>query len=506
MMSTMSHDATDAPVVTDRMVLGLALIVTLLHAAIGARYDLFRDELYFIVCGQHPAFGYADQPPLVPLIAAAFYKLGLGAFGVRLPVAAASGGMAVLALRFSQMLGANRLGVFLATLAVCIAPMLLGLSAALSTTSFDPLAWTLVAYCLVRAIRQGEDRFLIVAGLVAGIDLQAKYAVPFWAAGLTVGLLLTPQRRVLIRPALWLGLVLAGAIALPSFLWQMAHGFPFLELMDAAKDKNVDTPLGAFLLNQVFVMNPLLAPVWIAGLLGPFLVARLKDLRFLPIACVVVFLLTRLGHGKDYYLAAFYPTLFVLGGYTIAQWAHRKVVMIGAGMAAMVSLLLSPIALPVLPPPLLVAYITRLGIAPQQQERSFRGTVLPQLFADQLGWHDFSAQVMAAWHRIPEDQRRQTGIKVDNYGEAASLDLYAGPLGLPPVLSGHNQYFLWGLRGQNPTNLIVVQNHVERLRPYCRDTQVLGETFSPYAMASENGKVIAWCRGCAGRSSKCGPR
>jgi hypothetical protein len=63
------------------------------------------------------------------------------------------------------------------------------------------------------------------------------------------------------------------------------------------------------------------------------------------------------------------------------------------------------------------------------------------------------------------------------------------------VLSTHNQYFLWGLRGQNAKDLIVVQNHVERLRPYCRDTQVLGETFSPYAMASENGKVIAWCRG-----------
>ncbi|WP_343611001.1 glycosyltransferase family 39 protein [Novosphingobium sp.] len=495
----MKHEATEAPIVTARIALSLVVIVTLFHAAMGARYDLFRDELYFIVCGQHPAFGYADQPPLVPLIAAAFYKLGLGAFGVRLPVAFAAGGMALLALRFSQTLGASRLGIVLATLAICIAPMLLGLSAVLSTTSFDPLAWTAIAWCLVCAIRQGKDRFLIAAGLVAGFDLQVKYAVPFWAAGLTIGLLATPQRRVLLRPALWLGLVLAGMIAAPSFLWQMAHGLPFLELMHAAKEKNADTPLGSFLLNQIFVMNPLLAPVWIAGLLGPFLMPKFKDLRFLPIACMVVFILTRLGHGKDYYLAACYPTLFVLGGCTIAHWVQtpkqHSVAVIGAGMAAVVSLLLSPIALPVLPPPLLVAYVTRLGIAPQQQERSFRGTVLPQVFADQLGWHDFSVQVMAAWHRIPASQRGQTGIKVDNYGEAASLDLYAGPQGLPPVLSGHNQYFLWGLRGQNPIDLLVVQNHVERLRPYCRDTQILGETYSPYAMASENGKVIALCRG-----------
>jgi len=305
--------------VRDRAVITTAIIVMLLHAAMGARYDLFRDELYFIVCGQHPAFGYADQPPLVPLIAASFYKLGLGAFGVRLPVAVSAGAMVVLAALFSRMLDASRLAIVFAVIAVCIAPMLLGLGAVLSTTSFDPLAWTMIAYCLVRAMRHGEDRYLIVAGLVAGVDLEVKYAVPFWAAGLAMGLLATPQRRVLLRPALWLGLGLAVLIALPSFLWQGMHGLPFLELMTAASDKNVDTPLGSFLLNQIFVMNPVLAPIWFLGLVGPFLVAKLKDLRFLPIACIVVLVLTRLGHGKDYYLAACYPTLFVLGAVTIGE-------------------------------------------------------------------------------------------------------------------------------------------------------------------------------------------
>ena len=125
-------------------------------------------------------------------------------------------------------------------------------------------------------------------------------------------------------------------------------------------------------------------------------------------------------------------------------------------------------------------------------ERSFKGTLLPQLFADQLGWRDFTRQVEAAWRRIPAGDRAATSIKVDNYGEAAALDLYGSDL--PPALSGHNQYFLWGLRGQNPRDVLVVQDDLAALEPYCRQVVLLGTTRSPYAMAYENGKVIALCR------------
>jgi hypothetical protein len=117
------------------------------------------------------------------------------------------------------------------------------------------------------------------------------------------------------------------------------------------------------------------------------------------------------------------------------------------------------------------------------------------VFADQLGWRDFSAQVRNAWSRIPASERARTSIKVDNYGEAAALDVYDVGAGLPPSLSGHNQYFLWGLRGQYPVNLLVVQDHPEKLAPYCRETTVLATTSSPDAMNYENGKAIAYCRG-----------
>jgi hypothetical protein len=51
-------------------VLAIAGATLVAHLAVSWRNGFFRDELYFIDCGRYPAFGYIDQPPVVPLVAA----------------------------------------------------------------------------------------------------------------------------------------------------------------------------------------------------------------------------------------------------------------------------------------------------------------------------------------------------------------------------------------------------------------------------------------------------
>src|SRR5437763_6219700 len=46
----------------------VAGVVVLVHLVCINQYGWFLDELYFIACSKHPAWGYVDQPPLIALL------------------------------------------------------------------------------------------------------------------------------------------------------------------------------------------------------------------------------------------------------------------------------------------------------------------------------------------------------------------------------------------------------------------------------------------------------
>jgi hypothetical protein len=480
----------------DRVAWILGACTALLHLAVANRYDLFRDELYFIVCGRHPAFGYVDQPPLVPFLAAAGFALGEQTWVVRLPAVFAAVALVVAVVRFVRLLGGGDGAAWIAGVAAAFAPMLEGLTATLNTTTFEPLAWTLVGYGIARAVVRDDRRALVWVGVAAGVAMEAKYAIPLWLLALAVGLLCTPQRRIFTFRETWLGVGLAVAIALPSVAWQALHGFPFVELVRNAGRKDLVVGPLAYVVNQILVMSPLFAPIWIAGLVAPFASPRLRALRWLAIAFVVAAVATIAGHGKDYYLAAAYPSLFALGGVALAAIVRGVPLRVGyVALATVGTLVLAPMALPILDPPVLVGYEHALHLAPPKQEHGDDADVLPPTFADMLGWHAFVAEIAAATARLTPAERAASVVLVDNYGEAAAIDVYGPVLGVPPARSGHNQYYLWGLGARDPRDLVRVRFHPDRLRPFCANMRVVGETSAPYARDFENGRAIAICRG-----------
>jgi len=483
---------------SERVSRALAAAAFLLHAAVAGRYDFFRDELYFIVCGRHPSWGYADQPPLIPLLAAATQAFGESLVLLRLVPALAGAALVLVTCAFARRAGAGPYGVGLAGTTAAIAPMYLGLATTLSTGAFEPLAWTLAAFMVARAVLDGEPRGWTFAGLVSGAALQAKYAIPLYLLCLGAALVVTGHGRALLRRQLAIAILVAAVLAAPSLIWQLAHGLPFRDLMRAgAAGKNVVLAPLAFIANQIVVMNPFFAPLWLAGAVAPWVDRRFAPWRFLSVAFVLTFVLMIAMHAKDYYLAPAYAGMFAVGGAAVEQWVRSRAIRVVSLAAAVVtSAIAAPLAMPILDPPVLADYIRLLGANPTPTETRPQSE-LPQEFADMIGWRTYALQVAWAFQQLPPADRGRVALLTGNYGEAAALDFYGPALGLPEAISGHNQYGFWGPRGHDGSVVLRINGDEKVWRPRCATLEVVHHFGAKYAMPYENNAPILLCRGMA---------
>src|SRR4051794_5040486 len=182
-------------------------------------------------------------------------------------------------------------------------------SVLLTTDTLQPLLWTALTLALMRALR-GQTTWWWGVGALVGMTFQTKYMVLFQVAALGLGILATPQRRVLATGGPWRAILLALAIAAPNLAWQAVHGFPFLELGVAiATSKNVALPPLAFLGQQALLLNPVIAPIWAAGLVALLLRPAFAHWRWIALGWIILMALLIVAHGKPYYAAACYPIL-----------------------------------------------------------------------------------------------------------------------------------------------------------------------------------------------------
>lgn len=501
-----AHGGTSAsPEPSRGAVLAIAGATLVAHLAVSWRHGFFRDELYFIDCGRHPAFGYVDQPPLVPLVAATTQWFGHSLVALRAVAGLAHAGTVVVCAALAGLAAGEarlpgRFARTMAAVAVAVSPMFLGLTTTLNTTTLEPLAWTSLAYGVARAIVRAEPRWLVMAGAVAGVALEAKYAVPLFLVPLIAGVALGPARRILVSRHMLLGAALCIGIAVPSAIWQLAHGLPFLALLRAASHgKNAVVPPLSFLANQLQVMNPVLAPMWIGGIAWGLIGRDPARLRPLAIAFVAVLLATMLLHGKDYYAAPAYGVAFALGAAAIERfvpWALARAIYLALAVA--VGLIAAPYSMPILDPPALAAYMERLGARPQAQESNQEEATIPQSQADMLGWPELEARVAEVWRSLPPGEQTRAAIVTSNYGEAAAINFFGADDGLPRARSGHNQYGLWGPGERDSSVVIRVGGDLARYRPLCAEATAAATFGVPHAMPDERDRPILLCRGLRG--------
>jgi hypothetical protein len=481
------------------IVLAIALGKLVLHWVFNNRYGYFRDEFDYLACGDHLAWGYVDQPPLLPfLVRVSRLVLGESLRSIRFLPALATSAVVVLAALMTREFGGRSFALIVTAVAVLIAPIYLSGGSLLTTNCLEPLLWMGCAYFAILAIKR-DPKYWLWFGVVAGLGLQEKYSIGVFGFALVAGLLLTKQRKAILNRWFWIGGGAAFLIFLPNLIWNIRNHWPFLELMHNIRAAGRDVSLSAFqyLAQQILLAHPLTAPIWISGVLAFLFFPHLRKYRFLGWSYLIAFTAFVVLKGKNYYLGPIYPMLFAGGAVMVEIAVERSrqvwlkpliiILLLGGGAA------LAPLVVPVFSVDHFVAYMNKLPFKVPRSEHSHESALLPQHYADQFGWEEMAAMTAQAWARIPIEERGDCGIFAQDYGQAGAIDFFGPRYGLPRALSGHQTYFLWGSRNYSGNCLIVLDDKQEILEKLFEQVEYVGSSDNPYAL--ERHIPVFICRG-----------
>jgi hypothetical protein len=486
----------------EALVLALAGAKLIFHLLTANRYGIFRDELYYLACGEHLDWGYVDQPPLIALVAwIARHLFGDWLIGLRFFPALAGAATVWLTGKLAREMGGGVFAQVLAALAVICVPIYLVVHHWLTMNAFEPLVWVACVWCIIRAINLNDARYWIWFGLFVGLAMQTKYTIAFFVVAVVFALAVTRERRFLMTKQFWMGAAIAFLIFLPNLIWLIRHDFPFLELMHNIRQTHRDVVRGpiAFVLDQAQILNPILFPLWLGGLTWLFLGRDGQRFRVLGVIYIVL-LATFIGlHGKNYYLASIYPALFAAGAVGLERitTARRRWVRAVCVLLLVASIiLLAPTVSPILSPEGAIAYQRKLGFEPPKAENQPTGP-LPQYFADEFGWEEMARETARIYKSLSPEEQARAAIFANSYGQAGAIDFFGPRLGLPKSICNHQSYWLWGPRDYDGSVVIVLGSDGTGDREHFRSVEVVGHTEHPYSRRDEHFDIFL-CRGLTG--------
>lgn len=466
-------------------------------------YGFFRDELYYMACGEHLAWGYVDQPPLIALIAwVARHLFGGSLFAMRIAAVLAGAAVVFLTGVLARELGGGRYAQGMAAATALLAPAFLAFDSFLSMNAFEPVCWLICALIAVRIVNGGPQRLWLAFGVVAGVGLENKHTMVVFGFALVAGLMSCGNVRLLRSKWIWAGGVIALALAAPNLIWEARHGWPQIEVVrNAQLYKNEPIgPLG-FLWDQVLFLHPIALPVWLGGLAWFLFAGEGKRYRFLGGAYLLVLAIFILMRGKSYYVLPAATVAMAGGGVAIEEWLAgarsgptRWVRLALPATLVAGGLVTVPFGAPVLPVDMFLRYSSAMPYAKSVKTERDATAALPQLYADMFGWDTMAAEIARIYWALPTEDRAGCAILAGNYGEAGAIDYYGPRLGLPKAISGHNNYFLWGPREYTGACVIAFGERAPLYKDLFAEARLVAVLGSPHAMPVEQNVPVYVCR------------
>jgi len=419
------------------LVYGLALVKFVLPFLLQHPvYEPHRDEFLYLAEGRHPAWGYLGAPPLLSVLAWISNGFGAGFFWIKFWPALFGAMTYVLVGRLILLLGGGRFAVILGFLPFVFG-VFLRIHFLLSPDFLAVYFETLMVYGLVRYYRKGRIAGLYLTGIGFGLGVLSHYSVLVFTAWLVLALLLTPERKVLKNSHFYMAFLIGLLLLVPNLLWQAVHDWPVLS--GSGRNGNART---AFLRDLLLFNLPGLF-IWGAGLYRVLLLGR--EFRFVGwTALGMLGSLVWIGQRAEDAMGI-YPVLFAFGAVTVAGHGRWRVAL--TGFALLVGGVLDTVVLPMMPPPVLSVYYSRVPVFRRLGMLHWgdgKDHALPQVFADMLGWEEMTLKAARVYESL--DSLDKTGVLLNgggSCGEAAALDYYGPKYSLPPVMGCRANYVLW---------------------------------------------------------------
>jgi dolichyl-phosphate-mannose-protein mannosyltransferase len=459
---------------------GAAAVLIAIHLATNGVLGFHTDELYYMASGRHPAFGYVDFPPIVPLLSRLETTVfGVTPWGLRVLPALVGGVNVILCGAYVRKLGGSLQLQALALLIGVTEPLILG-TFLFQTVIFDQVAWMLSLYWFLAIVIDRNPRTWILLGITLGLGLEIKFLILALIAGIGLAVVLTPTLRSALRTKYpWIALALMLVIWAPNIVWQTANGLPTLTYI---LNHQGDIQSGGGVLDFAvlfLVLLFLLTPLWIAGFISLF---RNSGLRPIGIACAVP-ILVYLFVGKFYYPAPTIPIVMAAGLLAMSRVQRnrlRSALAVGVVVASLLSLVtLMKITIPNTPANRLHA----TGLDTEEPD-----------FAATVGWMSITTQLTTIYAALPAKERATTVIVSSDYGVSGALQIYGTPGALPSSYSPQLSDWYWLPTHVAAADVLMVGYNPSDVAWMCTSARTIAHLTVPYHVVNdEQGSPVTLC-------------
>jgi Dolichyl-phosphate-mannose-protein mannosyltransferase len=453
--------------------------IVALHLATNSTLGFHTDELYYLACGQHPALGYVDFPPIVPLLA----RLETGLLGVspwtlRVLPSLLGGFLVILSGLYVRRLGGSMRLQAIALLSAIAAPYLLGTNWVFQTVTFDQVTWMLSIYWFLGLVIDRRPRYWIYLGITLGIGLEVKYTIAGLILGIGLAVLLTPALRMELRTKYpWIAVWLALLIWAPNLAWQVNEDFPSL-IYVTNHGGGANGPVVYLIEFGAYFF--FLIPLWLAGMISLF---RSPQLRPIGIACAVPLLLF-LFVGKSYYAAGTIPVALAQGLMATSR-IKRPRLRSGLQIAVVVASVLEFVTF----------FLLVVPVTPPDRIHATRLDTVNEVFADSVGWDDIARQVTTIYGDLPASERSNTIIISAYYGVPGALQVYDDPSVRPVAISPHLSDWYWLPNNLTATDALMVDYQPSEVAWMCISPELIAHLKVPYDVKGlEQGAPVTFCQ------------